>query len=112
MPFEPRKAEKAPLVRINKIHEIEEKKNKIKEKKIKDNENLFEYIKQKSLEKICKQLIHFNQFQPDKYESTKKNLFAMWKNEYHSTLYFDIGSKRLIATNRNYDKGYVPYFGD
>jgi hypothetical protein len=98
--------------RINKIYEIEEKKNKIKEKKIKDNENLFEYIRQKTLEKICKQLIHFNQFQPDKYESTKKHLFAMWKNEYNSTLYFDIRNKRLIATNRNNDEGYVPYYGD
>jgi len=98
--------------RINKIQEFEKKKKEIEKKKIKDNEMLFEYRRQKTFEKIHKQLIHINQFQPDKYESTKKTIFAMWENEYKSTLYFDIGSKRLVATNRKYDKGYVPYFGD
>ena len=70
-----------------------------------------EYAKYKTFKQIHKQLIHINRFQADKYESVKKDLFAMWKSKYHSTLYFSIETKKLIATNHDYGN-YVPYFGD
>ena len=95
-------------LRRQKIQELEMKK---KSQELEDKKKLQEYAKHKTFKQIHTQLIHINRFQADKYESVKKDLFAMWKSKYHSTLYFSIETGKLIDTNHDYGNN-VPYFGD